>query len=338
MLNSHPMLSRIDSVIPAATPSLIRCPPVLGNRGKRVSSRATCDSQLQSSRTSHPSYGRQSARSPHCHRSCHFIGFQDTYVVLTDYPQGALSSLPEADAYLFGSPAYRMELEWYDEASHGTQDYWGAFGGGYQYAPYSFFYEADHAQYFAAYVSFERELGDFVPGDYSCMLASFLHSDTARFEAIGMGWYHYHCWVTGLAANFSVQAPIQATVDIKPDALNMTSRGRWITAYIELPEGYEVADIDVESLQLNGDAEVADESPSEVGDYDHDGIADLMVKFDRDEVQVTGDVGESVTLELTGEIDERELVGSDTVRIISRELARQRGISYTAERRRTRSR
>ena len=37
--------------------------------------------------------------------------------------------------------------------------------------------------------------------------------------------------------------PIPADVDIVPDTLNLSSKGKWITCFIQLPEGYDVADI-----------------------------------------------------------------------------------------------
>jgi len=76
---------------------------------------------------------------------------------------------------------------------------------------------------------------------------------------------------------------ITATVDIHPQTLNLRSRGKWITAFIELPEDYNVADINVSSIMLN-DTIPAELRPLAIGDYDEDGIPDLMVKFDRAEV------------------------------------------------------
>lgn len=43
---------------------------------------------------------------------------------------------------------------------------------------------------------------------------------------------------------------VEATVDIKPDTLNLNMWGQWITAYIGLPDGYNVSDIDPESVLL----------------------------------------------------------------------------------------
>ena len=61
--------------------------------------------------------------------------------------------------------------------------------------------------------------------------------------------------------------PITATVDIDPDTLNLKSKGKWITAYIELPSGYDVADIDVATVMLD-DTVPAESRPSQLGDRD----------------------------------------------------------------------
>ena len=77
---------------------------------------------------------------------------------------------------------------------------------------------------------------------------------------------------------------ITATIDIDPNTLNLKSRGKWITAYIELPEGYNVSDIDVSSIMLNGTVPVDLSVPMAVGDYDNDSVLDLMVCFNRTDV------------------------------------------------------
>jgi hypothetical protein len=108
---------------------------------------------------------------------------------------------------------------------------------------------------------------------------------------------------------------VEATVDLKPDALKLTSQGRWVTCYIELPADYSVADIAVDSLLLN-DVIPAALWPVAIGDYDGDGVPDLMVKFDRAQLCAMLAPGEQ-EVELTGSLaDGTLLVGSDTVRAI----------------------
>jgi len=112
-------------------------------------------------------------------------------------------------------------------------------------------------------------------------------------------------------------AAIEADVVIDPDTLNLKSQGKWITCYIELPEGYNVADIDVSTVKLN-DIVPAEAEPTSIGDYDSDGIADLMVKFNMSSVQSILEPGDSVEITVTGELnDGTTFEGSDTIRVIN---------------------
>lgn len=107
---------------------------------------------------------------------------------------------------------------------------------------------------------------------------------------------------------------LQATIDIDPDTLNLRSQGRWITAYIELPAGYDVEDIDVSSILLENTVP-AEPTPTEICDYDNDGVLELMVKFDRAAAQAPLSVGEA-TLTITGTVNGVPFKGSDTIRVI----------------------
>jgi len=110
--------------------------------------------------------------------------------------------------------------------------------------------------------------------DTSCHSGGFNTTDLTDFE-------HYS------ERNFMIRAYVKpvitATIDIDPDTLNLKSKGKWITCHIELPESYNVSDIDVSTITLN-ETVPAELYPIEVEDYDQDGIPDLMVKFDRAKV------------------------------------------------------
>ena len=111
---------------------------------------------------------------------------------------------------------------------------------------------------------------------------------------------------------------VSATIDMDPDTLNLKSKGKLITAYVELPEGYDVADIDVSTILLE-DTISAEAHPTEIRDYDDDGFADLMVKFDRSAVQGILEVGDEVEITVTGELtDGTVFEGSDTIRVIDK--------------------
>lgn len=109
---------------------------------------------------------------------------------------------------------------------------------------------------------------------------------------------------------------VAATVNIDPDSLNLKSKGNWITAYIELPEGYDINNINVSTIMLN-DTVPAELRPTAIGDYDSDGIPDLMVKFNRTAVQAILRVGDKVEITISGKlIDGRLFEGKDTIKVI----------------------
>lgn len=119
---------------------------------------------------------------------------------------------------------------------------------------------------------------------------------------------------------------LSATIDIDPDTLNVVSNGQWITAYIELPSGYDVADISVASIELSCDvtAGVDPADPTEIGDYDSDGIPDLMVKFDRLALVTYIDTYDfddadgrfyDLPITITGMVAGTPFEGTDTIRV-----------------------
>ena len=81
--------------------------------------------------------------------------------------------------------------------------------------------------------------------------------------------------------------PLKASAELDPDTLNCRSKGRWVTAYIELPGDLSVADIDLPTLAITGvngsdlETPIHQEGPTSVSDVNGNGVPDLMVKFDR---------------------------------------------------------
>lgn len=113
-----------------------------------------------------------------------------------------------------------------------------------------------------------------------------------------------------------VEVLIPSTIDINPDTLNTKSKGKWITSYIELPEEFDPAEINSESILLN-DLISPENHPMNVGDYNNDGIQDLMVKFDRQSVIDILETGDNVEVKITGEmIDGTHFEGVDTIKVI----------------------
>jgi hypothetical protein len=144
------------------------------------------------------------------------------------------------------------------------------------------------------------------------------------------GYYEFYTVATDVALNVenapdeadvAVCVVIPAEVDICPKSLNLRSRGRWITAFIELPLGYDVREIDVGTAAVEGGelmeaAVPAEPRPTAICDHDNDGIPDLMVKFDRSDVQELVEVGENVELAVIGRWRGIWFRGSDNIRAI----------------------
>jgi len=123
---------------------------------------------------------------------------------------------------------------------------------------------------------------------------------------------------------------IDADVDIEPDVLNLRSEGKFVTVYIELPTGYNVADIVLETVYLGSVQATIDSkygfvsSPEScLTDHDGDGILERIVKFSREDLinlllpHMSPHAKQETTLTLRGRLnDGTDFQGSDTVRVI----------------------
>lgn len=112
---------------------------------------------------------------------------------------------------------------------------------------------------------------------------------------------------------------VMSELDIDPDVIH-PSQGKFVTAYLELPvgHGYDLSEISISSILLNGALHPYN-FPAEIGDYDNDGIPDLMVKFNRTDVQALLSLGDEVEIRITGQINGIDFEGVDTVRVIGEE-------------------
>ncbi|HKZ93514.1 MAG TPA: hypothetical protein VJ249_02885 [Candidatus Bathyarchaeia archaeon] len=109
---------------------------------------------------------------------------------------------------------------------------------------------------------------------------------------------------------------IDATIDIDPDTLNLNRKGNWITGYIELPEGYNVSDIDPESILLDDLFRIAWSNREDNA---------LMVKFDAERVieylwdRLLHMGGQRAHLDLTikGQLEDKtQFIGMDTITVM----------------------
>ena len=110
-------------------------------------------------------------------------------------------------------------------------------------------------------------------------------------------------------------AVIEADIDFDPDTLNLTSGGRWVTCYIQLPDPYAADGIDPEGVLFNG---ILPAERSGITDHDGDGIGELMVKFSREAVESMLAEGDAVTVTVSGTAGNIGFSGTDVIRVIRR--------------------
>jgi len=128
-------------------------------------------------------------------------------------------------------------------------------------------------------------------------------------------------------------APTQPCIvvdfDIAADVLNLRSKGKWITAYIQLPEGYDPSNINASTITLNGTIppvldpkyDFVTKSSEYLVDHNNDSILERMVKFDRATLEswIYQNVGmqHEISLTITGELTDGTLFdGTDTINVL----------------------
>lgn len=190
----------------------------------------------------------------------------------------------------------------------------------------------------------------YIGGDYRCAAIGWATIETfditaalqpgenlIRIQALNYGsWGDAYTNPAGLIyrADISYKLPIAAIINIDPDTLNLKSKGKWITCYIELPEGYDVAEIDGSTVMLEGTIPAymgkegwakPEANESNIVDSDGDGILERMVKFDRAAViDLLKPVPHSdVTLTVTGKVAGIPFEGSDTIKVIGKQESGQ---------------
>jgi hypothetical protein len=113
---------------------------------------------------------------------------------------------------------------------------------------------------------------------------------------------------------YEYRPSIPTEVSIKPDAINVTSKGKWITCYIWLSEDYNVADIDPNTVYLQREIQaellrVYEEQQVAMARFSHSEVQSAINGLERGEVELT----------VSGElIDGTRFEKTDTIRIINK--------------------
>ena len=113
---------------------------------------------------------------------------------------------------------------------------------------------------------------------------------------IDMGAYEYSC-------------SIAAEVRVVPRTINLQSKGKWIVCYIWLPEDYDVADIDFNSISLGGQIKSERFRLSE-----DEQVA--MARFSREEIEAILDISD-IELTITGQLTNGTIFeATDVIKVI----------------------
>jgi hypothetical protein len=107
---------------------------------------------------------------------------------------------------------------------------------------------------------------------------------------------------------------LECDIEVSPRTLNLSSRGRWVMATIELTPSppFHVQDIDISTILLNGIAPPK-LNKYEIEDSNENGIDELVVRFDRVLVQSILPIGDAVEVMITGTAGTRTFAGLDTI-------------------------
>jgi len=123
------------------------------------------------------------------------------------------------------------------------------------------------------------------------------------------------------SASVRIFVGIPTLVDVRPDALNVGSPQAVsiVTAYVELPFGYDIDQVDTDSLGLLVGTATLSPTQSKVGDFDNDELADLELTFDGQSfVAALPTSTDLVTAAVSGELqDGTDFRGADVVEVVN---------------------
>jgi len=149
----------------------------------------------------------------------------------------------------------------------------------------------------------------------------FIYDNTIGQTAVEVSASQNYTALLGYYWGYYIDFPVSVNFD--PDTLNLSSEGKFVTVYIELPDGYSPDEIDIRSVRLAGidGNEITPVHcllwPTGITDEDSDGQKELMMKFDRETIGQHLTCADAVVLSFTGELKTGDTFsGKDTIRVI----------------------
>ena len=127
-----------------------------------------------------------------------------------------------------------------------------------------------------------------------------------------------------ITANEASEEEIEVEVDIKPETINLRSKGKF-KAVIKLPEPYSADEVVLETVVCGGAHAIKGRFDDDEEERHHDNR--YTARFNVQDLSITANSRkEEVTLTVTGELEDgTKFTGSDTIRVKSREKEKEKG-------------
>jgi len=123
--------------------------------------------------------------------------------------------------------------------------------------------------------------------------------------------------ISFINASGNSAGPVTAICDIDPNSINPTSKGKFISAYLQFPPFLDPQEVVLSTVLLTalGGSVPADPTATFL-DHNGDGITEIQVRFNRTAVQNIIPPGEPVPVSVTGAIDGRTFAGNDSIKVL----------------------
>ncbi len=259
--------------------------------------------------------------------------------------QRAMAYDPENDVYFtgdFSDYVFKWNKDWSVLEYNTNPDLWAMYGAAYdtdydeggwvwwhsQDGPYPAYLQVEQMD--AATMTFTGLNFNYVP-----LLQTWTSYAVAGGACFYEGWDGYDVLFTlvqgdpdeivGIIVRRHIPVA-DATIDFDPATLNLGSGGQGVKCFIELEEGFDIYDIDLASVRIekiDGTAitPVYCTGTGTYGDYDSDGIPDVMVTFPRADLiaAMEGIVIPPAYADLyvRGDLTGADFAGAATIRVIN---------------------